>query len=62
MAPPELFKPSINPNNHGPRVIIVGAIMLAATVLMLVICISNRYNAKTIHHWDSMLILLGAVS
>lgn len=62
MAPlEEHFKPSINPNNHGPRVIIVGAIMLAATMLMLVICFSNRYNAKTMHHWDSLLILLGAV-
>ena len=35
--------------------------MLATTVLMLVIAFYNRYSAKTIHHPDSPLLLVGAI-
>lgn len=63
MATPDLKIPAtINPDNHGARVTIAGGVMLAAMVLMIVVCFFNRYNAGTIHHPDSVLIILGAVS
>lgn len=54
--------PSINPENHGPKIIIVGGIMLAATILMIAIAGFNRFHAKTTHHKDIPMLLLGAVS
>lgn len=53
--------PSINPNNHGPQVIIVGAIMLSATILMIAVAFQNRVHAKTLLKADGLLLLLGAV-
>lgn len=56
-----IIQPSINANDHGPQVIMVGGIMLAATVLVMAIVLYNRYNAKTMLHIDSPLLLVGLV-
>ena len=52
---------AINADHHGSRVVIVGGIMLAATVLMIAIASYNRYNAGTMHYADTPLLLLGVV-
>lgn len=53
--------PAINDGDHGPRVLLVGAVLLAATILMVVIAGYNRWHAKTLFRLDSVLLLLGAM-
>lgn len=54
-------EPAINDDDHGPRVLLVGAVLLAATILMVVIAGYNRWHAKTLLRLDSVLLLLGAL-
>lgn len=56
-----LPSPSIIPNDYGPKVIIVGAIMLSASLMILLVAFYNRFHAKTLSQMDSPFYLLGAV-
>lgn len=51
----------ITDDDHGARVIITGGIMTSATILMTAIAMNNRWNARTMHYADGVILLFCAV-
>lgn len=62
MSEPPNFIPTINPDDHGAKVILCGALLLSPVIMMSAIGIYNRIRAKTLLQVDSVLSLLGTVS
>lgn len=56
-----VFVPTINPDNHGAKIVVCGALMLPPVATMVSLGVYNRFRAKTLLQADGMIMLLGTV-
>ncbi|KAM0723745.1 hypothetical protein Q7P37_000735 [Cladosporium fusiforme] len=61
MSDPPKSIPTINPDDHGAKVILCGALLISPVIMMSAIGIYNRIRAKTLLQVDSVLSLLGTI-
>lgn len=53
--------PKINPEDHGAKVVLCGALFLPPIALMAALSIYNRVRAKTLFQIDGIVTLCGTV-
>lgn len=58
---PLQFKPKINPDDHGTKVVLCGALLYGPLALMVVVSLSNRIRAKTFFGVDNIITIAGIV-
>lgn len=58
---PLQFKPKINPDDHGTKVVLCGALLYAPLALLVVVSLSNRVRAKTFFGIDNIVTICGIV-
>jgi len=56
------FEPKINPNDHGTKVVLCGALLYAPLSLMTAVSLTNRARAKTFFGVDNIITVTGIVS
>lgn len=61
MSEQPIFKPTINPDDHGAKVVLCGALLISPMAMMSAVNIYNRIRSKTLLEIDSILSLLTTV-
>lgn len=53
------FVPTINPDDHGAKLVVCGALMLPPVAMVTALSLYNRIRTRTLLQADGMIMLLG---
>jgi hypothetical protein len=55
------FVPKINPEDHGAKIVLCGALILTPITMMAALSVYNRFRSKTLSQIDGIVTLCGTV-